>query len=160
MATQYPAVSAINHILLLFIGLPSDANHALHDDWFQNLLFEILWIDAAPKLHVLALVSLFIKESLFCSIVTHFWYPQVETYILGVGIPNVLLWFLTLTALNMLNYTLTGLTNWLVDSIQPCSTQAKLSTISIFHPFPLFTFVAQKWIIFHQNRYNGNITDQ
>ena len=25
MATQYPVVSAINHILLLFIGLPSDA---------------------------------------------------------------------------------------------------------------------------------------
>ena len=43
MATQYPVVSvAINRILLLFIGLPSDANHALHDGWFQNLLFEIL----------------------------------------------------------------------------------------------------------------------
>ena len=153
MATQYPAVSAINHILLLFIGLPSNANHALHDDWFQNLLFESLWIDAA-------LVSLYIKESPFCCIVAHFWYPQVETYVLGVDIPNVLLWFVTLTALNRSNYALTGLTNWLVDLIQPSSTQAKLSTVSIFHPFPLFTFVAQKWIIFHQNRYNGDITDQ
>ena len=65
MATQYPAVSTINCILLLFIGLPSDANHALHDDWFQNLLFESSRIDAAPKLCVLALVSFYIKESPF-----------------------------------------------------------------------------------------------